>query len=246
MGLLQAIWTYTCIAHRFFDERRRDYFILYGHHLVTIALVLASWYGGSMRIGLLVLYVHDISDIFVDALKMVNLTKLEGKRGFFLSEIAYVSCIVAWLYYRMWQYPFRVMKGAGPDALSVLGPPAPYSPDGTFWGMLTHNSLGDWASYISRVHNEIGIAFYVPGHVLLFTLLCLHFYWFYLLAMVGYRILTESAREASRQEYEGDSEPEDEDSGKTGSSASSAAGRKQLAGSSSAAGDSKKAAKKKD
>jgi TLC domain len=162
-----------------------------------------------MRIGLLVLYVHDISDIFVDLLKMINLTKLEGKRGFFLSEIAYVSCIVSWVYYRMWQYPFRVMKGAGPDALSVLGPPAPYSPDGSFLGMLTHNSISDWMTYIGRVHNEIGIAFYVPGHVLLFTLLCLHFYWFHLLFMIGYRIVTESAREASRQEYEGDSEAED-------------------------------------
>ena len=33
-----VVWVYTCAAHRFVDERRRDYFVLYTHHLATIAL----------------------------------------------------------------------------------------------------------------------------------------------------------------------------------------------------------------
>ena len=41
-----AVWVYTCVVHRFFDERRKDYFVLYVHHLVTIMLVgelLHAW-----------------------------------------------------------------------------------------------------------------------------------------------------------------------------------------------------------
>lgn len=34
-----AVWVYTCVVHRFFDERRKDYFVLYVHHIVTIMLV---------------------------------------------------------------------------------------------------------------------------------------------------------------------------------------------------------------
>jgi TLC domain len=34
-----AVWVYTCIIHRFFDERRKDYFVMYVHHIVTIMLV---------------------------------------------------------------------------------------------------------------------------------------------------------------------------------------------------------------
>ena len=45
---------------------------------------------------------------------------------------------------------------------------------------------------------------------MLFALLLLHIYWFHLFLMIGYRILTESAREASRQEYEGDSDEEED------------------------------------
>jgi len=83
-----AVWMYTCIVHRFVDERRKDYFVMYLHHIVTIALVGLSWAVGYMRIGILVLFVHDVSDIFVDLLKMVNYLKLENRRGLFASEIA--------------------------------------------------------------------------------------------------------------------------------------------------------------
>jgi len=41
-----AVWVYTCVIHRFFDERRKDYFVLYIHHIVTIMLV-GAW--GALR-----------------------------------------------------------------------------------------------------------------------------------------------------------------------------------------------------
>jgi len=40
--VVQAIWVYTCFIHRFFDERRKDYFVMFLHHIVTIMLVGAS------------------------------------------------------------------------------------------------------------------------------------------------------------------------------------------------------------
>lgn len=37
--LWQGVWIYTCFIHRFVDARRKDYFVMYAHHVVTIALV---------------------------------------------------------------------------------------------------------------------------------------------------------------------------------------------------------------
>lgn len=34
-----AVWIYTCFMHRFVEERRKDYFVMYLHHVVTITLV---------------------------------------------------------------------------------------------------------------------------------------------------------------------------------------------------------------
>jgi hypothetical protein len=39
------------MIHRFFDERRKDYFVLYLHHLATIALVIGSLSNHLIRIG---------------------------------------------------------------------------------------------------------------------------------------------------------------------------------------------------
>ena len=49
----------------------------YIHHIATIALVAGSWIHGFLRIGVLVLYMHDVSDIPLDLMKMFNYLKLQ-------------------------------------------------------------------------------------------------------------------------------------------------------------------------
>lgn len=34
-----AVWVFTCLEHRWSDERRKDYFVMFLHHIVTIMLV---------------------------------------------------------------------------------------------------------------------------------------------------------------------------------------------------------------
>ncbi len=210
---------YTCFVHRFVDERRKDYFVMYTHHIVTIGLVGWSWAVGYMRIGLLVLFVHDISDIFVDLLKMVNYLKLSDRRGFYASEIAYVLCVLSWLYWRLYEYPLRVIRGSlvAPYSLLVKTPRDPVTIP------------------------LLGLEFFpadLPGHfqlnVLLLSLLGMHIYWFHLFLMIGYRILTESVREASRQEYEGDSDDEGEGGDPSGKGRAGSRGRRARASSAAA------------
>jgi ceramide synthetase len=178
------------MVHRFVDERRKDYFVLYLHHIVTIMLVSGSFAAGYTRVGVCVLFVHDISDILVDALKMLNYLKLEGRQGLFASEISYVFCVASWFYWRLYEFPFRVIKSSAVDALDILpalrGVTSPY------------NSVWDFLQI------DEGLLFYM--NALLVLLFCLHVYWAHLFLLIGYRILTESVREASRQEYEGDSD----------------------------------------
>jgi hypothetical protein len=186
---VQAVWIYTCIVHRFFDERRKDYFVMYVHHIVTIMLVAASLSAGYLRIGLIVLYVHDVSDILVDLLKMLNYLKLEGPRGLFASEIAYVSCVLGWIYWRLYQFPFRVIRGSFLETWQWNAPQPRWGD--FFFGFI-----------------DTDLPLYLHTNVLLTVLFGLHIYWGHLFLMIGYRILTESIREASRQDYEGDSDVE--------------------------------------
>jgi hypothetical protein len=130
-----------------------------------------------------VLYVHDVSDIFVDLLKLVNYLKIEGPKGFMATEIAYASCVVSWVYFRLYQFPFRAIYGSFVEPLRLLA-----------------KHPRESAVVLGLEWFPPDLPLYTELNLLLFTLLALHIYWFHLFLMIGYRILNESVREASRQE----------------------------------------------
>lgn len=200
---------YTCFSHRFIEERRKDYFVMYTHHVSTIALVGAlapspplpraapasrvragagaagSYFYDFLRIGLLVLAVHDTSDVPVDTLKMVNYLKLEGPRGLFLSEIVFVSTLVTWGLFRLFTFGVYILYSTIVECHSnvVAGPTA-----------------GKW--WLNPVPREVPI--YALSNVLLILLYCLHVWWGYLLVRMLFKLLrSTSAHNVGREEYEG-------------------------------------------
>ncbi len=42
---VQTIWMYTCFVHVAIDDRRKDYYVMYIHHCVTMALIILSFTG---------------------------------------------------------------------------------------------------------------------------------------------------------------------------------------------------------
>lgn len=61
------------------------------------------------RFGLLVLYVHDISDIMIDLLKLTNYLKLDSERGVPLVEPVFVTNLITWVYFRMYLLPYTIV-----------------------------------------------------------------------------------------------------------------------------------------
>jgi hypothetical protein len=159
-------------------------------HTTPDPAAAGSFAAGYLRVGLVVLWIHDVSDILVDLLKMVNYLKLEARKGLFASELAYFACIVGWVYWRLYQFPGRAIRASLIESYR-LHAAQPRSAGDTFFGIAMRD-----------------LPLYFEMNTLLLTLLALHIYWAHLFFMIGYRILTESAREASRQEYEGDSDDE--------------------------------------
>jgi hypothetical protein len=52
---------------------------------------------GQLRVGLLILCVHDVSDVFLDVMKMANYLKVEGPSGMYATEIAFVvNTYISW------------------------------------------------------------------------------------------------------------------------------------------------------
>lgn len=57
-------WSLT--VSQFFDVRRKDFWQMFIHHIITIALIAFSWICNLHRVGSLVLVVHDCADIFLE------------------------------------------------------------------------------------------------------------------------------------------------------------------------------------
>lgn len=82
--------------------------VMFAHHLATIGLVLISYYCNYVRYGAMVLWLHDISDIPVDLLKLLNYLKLGDPPGLYLTEICFAANLISWVYFRLYVFPFKV------------------------------------------------------------------------------------------------------------------------------------------
>jgi ceramide synthetase len=174
-----AIWFYTAFSHRFMDGRHKDYLAMFTHHIATIILVGGSWSMGCLRIGLLVLLLHDSSDIVADMLKLSNYLGYDSDGcGIPLTELLFVANLASWFYTRLYQFPFHVNNSVATHRQMFCK-----NPDGS---LDPTNDNGTW----------LMLQF-------LYFLQILHVWWFLLFIRMAYRLLTQSTKEA-QEEYDSD------------------------------------------
>ncbi|KAF0686250.1 Aste57867_21955 [Aphanomyces stellatus] len=182
-----AIWVYTAFSCKFLEEVRKDYVIMMSHHVVTIALVSWSYQMGFLPVGVLVLILHDASDVPLDLLKMANYMKLEDRRGYFVSEVLFVIMTTIWFYCRVYLYPAKLIYTA-------------------FWENREACCLPHEAHDLSILFPSPGPPSWLAFNVLLGCLYVLHIWWTYLILRLLYGVLTKSVHEVAEDEYEGASD----------------------------------------
>ena len=229
--LQMAIWIVTCFQHRFVEERHKDYFMMYAHHVVTIALVALSYFNNYMRIGVVVLFIHDLSDIPVDLLKIFNYCQLEGPKGLFLVEIIFVTNLVGWAYLRFYLYFTKVIwYGVLYGAREIASSPTEtcfhdwnLAHGGSREGPYTRGHPKTWKpgdgsfSLIENIravpYHAACLPYYWESAALLLALQLMHIIWYFMFLRILYRMINESSdslHDAGREVYEGDSGDEGE------------------------------------
>jgi len=228
-----AIWIDTCFSHKFIEERHKDYVMMYVHHIVTIILVAGSYSYNYLRIGTVVLFVHDVSDVPLDLIKILNYLKCEGPKGLFALELAFAGNLVSWAYIRLWHYPRNVIWAVIYGAREVmhhdlaLGKFNPALPADI--GVVPNEALHLVNGRLGRPSYTIGagdfnlledirinptnfyIRLYWTTSVLLTTLFVMHIFWYFLLVKILYKMLFKTMHEAGQETYEGDSDDDDKD-----------------------------------
>lgn len=64
MITLSFYW--SLMVSQFFDVKRKDFWQMFAHHVLTICLLDLSWVCNFHKIGCLTIIVHDLADVFLE------------------------------------------------------------------------------------------------------------------------------------------------------------------------------------
>jgi ceramide synthetase len=70
------------------------------HHILTVILILSSWTTNFVRAGSLIIFLHDISDVFLEGAKTFKSVKYEKH-----SSVFFVMLVIVWIVTRLGVFP---------------------------------------------------------------------------------------------------------------------------------------------
>ena len=92
-----GLWVFIGIKLICLDHRNRDYYVMLTHHCVTLGLIILSRQIGMTSIGLYIMFIHDVVDIFIGMLKISS----EITDNIIINVFTYVITLVSWMYFRI-------------------------------------------------------------------------------------------------------------------------------------------------
>jgi hypothetical protein len=143
MAELSFYW--GLLGTQFIDIKRKDFWVMFIHHVATIILISFSWICNFFKIGTLVLVVHDIADIFLESAKLF---KYSGSKK--ISEMLFAGFALTWFITRLGIFPTWIIYSVTVDAPQLVQYfPAYFIFNGLLSLLLLLNIL--WAYYILKV-----------------------------------------------------------------------------------------------
>lgn len=110
-----GFYMYSIFALIFWETRRSDFGVSMGHHVATLILITTSYATRFVRIGSVVLALHDASDVFLEIGKM---SKYSGAEG--LASFSFILFVLVWTLLRLIYYPFWILRSTSYELVSVL------------------------------------------------------------------------------------------------------------------------------
>lgn len=103
--LLEGGFYLSLMVSQLFDTKRKDFWEMFLHHIVTLSLIMGSYWSGNCRLGAVIMALHDVSDIFLEGAKMCVYTGLHKCSAvliggfaisFFVARLVYFPYMIYW------------------------------------------------------------------------------------------------------------------------------------------------------
>lgn len=156
-----AFYLHSVYATIFMDPWRKDSIAMLVHHALTMSLLGFSYAVRYHRIGLLVLSLHDIADVWLEVTKFNVYMKDRGntyhKLNDYIADCGFVIFASSWFYFRLYLFPQKVMHSAACGIKEFS--PLPEMPFYAFfnlllWILLLMNTW--WFSFILSFLYKVG------------------------------------------------------------------------------------------
>jgi hypothetical protein len=118
----------------FVETRRKDWLESMTHHVVTLGLMSYSYYINFTRAGLMIMLVHDVSDIF---LEWAKLARYCGRQDW--ATIHFVIFTISWFVFRVFYFPLVLIRSTLFESIEIVAKPHNIQPEphySLFNGML--------------------------------------------------------------------------------------------------------------
>uniref|UniRef100_A0A8K9UW60 Ceramide synthase 5 n=1 Tax=Oncorhynchus mykiss TaxID=8022 RepID=A0A8K9UW60_ONCMY len=108
---------WSLMFSQFTDIKRKDFPIMFIHHLATVSLISFSYANNMLRVGSLVMCVHDASDFLLEAAKLTNYAKYQR-----LCDFLFVLFAVVFFITRLVLYPLWILNTTLFESWEMIGP----------------------------------------------------------------------------------------------------------------------------
>ncbi|XP_029357371.1 ceramide synthase 5 [Echeneis naucrates] len=108
---------WSLMFSQFTDIKRKDFLIMFIHHLATVGLISFSYVNNMARVGSLVMCVHDASDFLLEAAKLANYAKYQR-----LCDFLFIVFSVVFFITRLVIYPVWVLNSTMFESWAIVGP----------------------------------------------------------------------------------------------------------------------------
>lgn len=110
-----GFYSYSILALIFWETRRSDFGISMTHHVASLSLIVLSYIFRFVRIGSVVLALHDATDVFLEIGKM---SKYSGAEK--IASFAFVLFVLSFTILRVVYYPFWVLRSTSYELVATL------------------------------------------------------------------------------------------------------------------------------
>ncbi|XP_028928501.1 ceramide synthase 5 isoform X1 [Ornithorhynchus anatinus] len=115
--IMELAFYWSLMFSQFTDIKRKDFLIMFVHHLATIGLITFSYINNMMRVGTLVMCLHDASDFLLEAAKLANYAKYQR-----LCDAFFVVFSAVFVVTRLGIYPFWILHTTLVESWEIIGP----------------------------------------------------------------------------------------------------------------------------